>query len=619
MPIHIALHHQTIYRYDRLVNLSPQVIRLRPAPHCRTPITAYSLKIEPRDHFINWQQDPQSNYLARVVFQKPVRKFSVEVDLVAEMTVINPFAFFLEPYAEKFPFSYDPPLRKELAPYLECEPVGPRLAAWLKGVDLTPLRTVDFLVGLNQRLAHEISYLIRMEPGIQACEETLNLASGSCRDSAWLLVQILRRLGLAARFVSGYLIQLKPDVKSLEGPPGPEKDFTDLHAWAEVYLPGAGWIGLDATSGLFAGEGHIPLAATPEASSAAPISGGVDPCEVEFFHQMSVTRIHEDPRVTLPYTPDQWQRIEALGYQVDEEINRGDIRLTMGGEPTFVSIDNMEAEEWNTAALGAEKRLLAETLLDRLRDRLAPGGLLHYGLGKWYPGEQLPRWALTCYWRTDGVELWRDRALLARADTAYTFGPLDAQRFCEMLARRLGVDAEYANPAFEDPLYYLQRERQLPINVDPVDNHLEDPTERERVRRVFERGLSTPVGYVLPLQRGIGRSGPEWQTGLWMLRGQHLFVVPGDSPVGLRLPLTSLPWVEASQAPVNYPVDPMVESRSVAGATAHLADGPGAADQRRTRSPSQGRRAGAMDRAHRDVRGAARGAAACFHPAGDLN
>ncbi len=326
MPIHVALHHQTRYNYDRLVNLSPQVIRLRPAPHCRTPISAFSLKVEPRSHFINWQQDPQSNlYLARVVFPEPVHFLSVEVDLVAEMTVINPFDFFLEPYADKFPFVYEDALGRELIPYLARETVGPRLRAWLDGVDLTPLRTVDFLVNLIQRLAGGIHYLIRMEPGIQACEETLTLASGSCRDSAWLLVQILRHLGLAARFVSGYLIQLKPDVKPLDGPEGPREDFTDLHAWAEVYLPGAGWIGLDPTSGLFAGEGHIPLAATPEASSAAPVSGGVEPCEVQFSHHMSVTRIHEDPRVTLPYTDEQWSRIEALGHQVDNDIRRGDI------------------------------------------------------------------------------------------------------------------------------------------------------------------------------------------------------------------------------------------------------------------------------------------------------
>ena len=178
----------------------------------------------------------------------------------------------------------------------------------------------------------------------------------------------------------------------------------------------------------------------------------------------------------------------------------------MGGEPTFVSIDNMDGEEWNTAALGSEKRLLAELLLDRLRERLAPGGLLHYGLGKWYPGEQLPRWALTCYWRTDGVALWGNRALLARADATSKFGPLDAQRFCATLARRLGIDPDYINPAFEDPLYYLQRERQLPMNVDPVDNHLDDPIERERVRRVFERGLNTPVGLRVA---GPARMGPQ--------------------------------------------------------------------------------------------------------------
>jgi uncharacterized protein (DUF2126 family) len=558
MPIRVALYHKTSYHYDRLVNLSPQVIRLRPAPHCRTPITAYSLKIEPAGHFINWQQDPQSNYLARVVFPKPVRVFSVQVDLVAEMTVVNPFDFFLEPSADRFPFHYEPALKKELAPFLETQPAGPRLQEFLAGLNRAERSTIDFLVDFNQRLQRKIAYLIRMEPGVQTCEETLSLASGSCRDTAWLEVEALRHLGLAARFVSGYLIQLKPDVQALDGPPGPSQDFTDLHAWTEVYLPGAGWIGLDATSGLFAGEGHIPLAASPEPSSAAPISGAVDPSKVEFGHEMRVTRIHEDPRVTLPYTDDQWNRIEALGHRVDQELRDGDVRLTMGGEPTFVSVDDMDGAEWTTAALGPTKRLFAARLLDRLREHFAPGGFLHYGQGKWYPGEQLPRWAFAVYWRRDGQPLWHDLAMLAREDAKSQFGPVDAQRFTETLAQRLGVDPGYTNPAFEDPMFYLQRERQLPINVDPLDNHLEDPAERERVRKVFERGLNTPVGFVLPLQREPGKSGPEWQTGLWMLRGQHLYVVPGDSPVGLRLPLPSLPWVAAADAPVNTPVDPMV-------------------------------------------------------------
>lgn len=564
MSIRVALHHRTIYQYDRLARLSPQIIRLRPAPHCRTPITAWSLRIEPREHFLNWMQDPESNFLARVVIPNPTRRFSVEVDLVAELRVINPFDFFLEPDAERYPFKYDVSLARELAGYLEPAPVGPLLAEYLKTVDCRERRMVDFLVDLNRRLAGEIRYLIRMEPGVRTPEETLGLGSGSCRDSAWLLAQILRNLGVAARFVSGYLIQLKPDQKPLEGPEGPAADFTDLHAWTEAYLPGAGWVGLDPTSGLFAGEGHIPLAATPEPGAAAPVSGMVSECEVEFTHEMRVKRIAEEPRVTKPYSDDQWARIEALGYQVDAEINAGEIRLTMGGEPTFVSIDDMEGPEWNTTALSPAKRLLAERLFERLAARFATGPLMHRGQGKWYPGEQLPRWAFSCYWRKDGVAIWRDPALLGRENAEYGFGAAEARRFGETLARRLGVDPAYVNAAFEDPLHYLRRERELPINVDPIDNRLDDPAERERMRRVFERGLETPAGFVLPIQRGFGRNGPEWQTGLWMLRGRHLYLMPGDSPVGLRLPLPSLPWVAEGDAPVMFGIDPMVNRGALA-------------------------------------------------------
>jgi uncharacterized protein (DUF2126 family)/transglutaminase-like putative cysteine protease len=559
MSIRVALHHKTVYRYDRLVELSPQVIRLRPAPHCRTPVTAYSLKIDPPRHFVNWLQDPENNYLARIVFPEMVDHFSIEVDLLAEMTVINPFDFFLEPYAEEFPFAYDEWLAKDLTPYLEPQIPGSQLKALLAGIDLKQQRTVDFLVGLNQQLANRIRYLIRMEPGVQTPEETLALGCGSCRDSAWLLVQILRNFGLAARFVSGYLIQLKPDEKPLDGPEGPSRDFTDLHAWAEVYLPGAGWIGLDATSGLFAGEGHIPLAATPEPSAAAPVTGMVGPSEVTFEHEMSVMRMHEDPRVTLPYTEEQWQRIEALGYEVDAEIEAGDIKLTMGGEPTFVSIDNMEGPEWNYDALSAEKRTLAERLIDRLRKRFAKGALLHYGQGKWYPGEPLPRWALSCYWRKDGVPLWRNRALLAEPDVKTSFGPNEAQRFGETLARRLHLDPEYVMPAFEDPVHYQECERNLPINVDVSDNKLENSGERAHLRDVFKRGLRTPIGYVLPIQRGDGPDGAEWQSGLWFLREQQLYAKPGDSALGLRLPLPSLPWVAPKEAPQIIPADPMAD------------------------------------------------------------
>jgi uncharacterized protein (DUF2126 family)/transglutaminase-like putative cysteine protease len=550
MAIHVALSHVTRYRYDRPVSLSPHTIRLRPAPHCRTPILSYALTVEPRTQFLNWQQDPHGNYLARVVFPETTRELAVAVDLVAELSVVNPFDFFLEPSAETFPFVYEPRLAKDLAPFLETAPAGPRLGALLARVDRRPRRTVEFLVDLNRQLSKDIRYLIRLEAGVQTPEETLELASGSCRDTGWLLVQVLRHLGLAARFVSGYLIQLAPDVKSLDGPSGAEADFTDLHAWAEVYLPGAGWVGLDPTSGLLAGEGHLPLAATPEPMSAAPVSGSVDVCESTLEHEMRVRRVHESPRVTKPFTDEQWREIEALGCRVDAALAAGDVRLTMGGEPTFVSIDDMEGDEWNTAALGAKKRELAGELLRRLKQRFAPGGLLHYGQGKWYPGESLPRWALGCWWRRDGEPIWRDDGLIADETADLGHGRSEAERFITALSEALRVGATFVMPAYEDVWYYLWKERRLPVNVDPLASRLDDEEERARLARVFEQGLGSVAGYVLPLRRARAAAGDgAWVSGSWLLRSEHLFLIPGDSPIGYRLPLDSLPWVAAGDYP----------------------------------------------------------------------
>lgn len=559
MSIQVALHHRTTYRYDRLISLGPQVIRLRPAPHCRTPIVSYSLKISPADHFLNWQQDPQGNYLARLVFPERTDHFEVTVDLVADMAVINPFDFFLEPAAETFPFDYDPDLKEDLAPFQRVNEPGPLLSRWLAGVPREKARTIDFLVGLNQRLANEIKYLIRLEPGVQTAEETLKLGSGSCRDTSWLLVQALRHLGFATRFVSGYLIQLVADVKALDGPSGPTADFTDLHAWVEVYLPGAGWIGFDPTSGLMAGEGHIPLAATPEPQSAAAISGAIEKAEVEFDYDMKVTRFAETPRVTKPISDEDWQKMLTLGDAVDVRLNAADLRLTMGGEPTFVSIDDMEGAEWNTAALGPNKRLLAGKLLRRLSDRFAVAPLLHYGQGKWYPGEQLPRWALSCHWRRDGEPVWRDRALLAAdEDAGDGASATDADLFAATLAERLQLDPAYRIPGYEDTWYYLWRERRLPVNVDPSKSHLKDEQERARLARVFEQGLETVVGYALPLTREPTANGAKrWRSGPWFFRPQTMYLLPGDSPMGLRLPLDSLPWVVAKDYPYQHVPDTM--------------------------------------------------------------
>ncbi len=547
MSIHVALNHVTHYKYDRLVNLGPQVVRLRPAPHSRTRILSYSMRVEPTEHFLNWQQDPQANYLARLVFEKPTREFRVEIDLVAEMAVLNPFDFFIESYAEQYPFSYKDEEKYELAPFLEASADGERFADYVLAVDRTPRRTIDFLVELNQQVQKDIGYLIRMQPGVQTPEETLTNASGSCRDSSWLLVQLLRHLGFATRFVSGYLIQLKADVKALDGPSGTEQDFTDLHAWCEVYLPGAGWIGFDPTSGLLAGEGHIPLACSPEPGSAAPITGALDEAEVEFTHSMSVSRVWEAPRVTLPYSEEQWTDIEALGALIDSKLKEGDVRLTQGGEPTFVSVDDREGAEWNTEAMGPKKRKLAEELMLKLKDRYAPQGLLHYGQGKWYPGEQLPRWSLNAFWRKDGEALWSDPELFGKSWVSNGVNAQRAEDFLVELSERLAVGPRHVFPAFEDVWYYLWRERRLPVNVDPFNSKLDDPMERERLRKVFAQGLDSVIGYVLPVSKPF--NGAPWFSGPWFLRDERCYLLPGDSALGYRLPLDSQPWA----APADYP------------------------------------------------------------------
>ncbi|MFK7868350.1 MAG: DUF2126 domain-containing protein [Roseobacter sp.] len=559
MSITASLYHLTHYKYDRPVVLGPQTIRLRPAPHSRTRVISHSLSVSPGDHFVNHQQDPYGNWLARFVFPEPVREFKIEVDVVADMSVYNPFDFFVEDAAKEFPFTYDADIAPDLSIYSRAEPAGPLLEKFLKRIDLTPQVTIDFLVMLNRQIADEVNYEIRMAPGVQTPEETLGRAAGSCRDSSWLLVQVLRHLGLGARFVSGYLIQLKPDLVALDGPAGTDHDFTDLHAWTEVYLPGAGWIGLDPTSGLLAGESHIPLAATPHYRHAAPISGVASDATVDFSFDMQVRRTAEHPRITKPFSDASWDALNSLGKRVDARLEQGDVRLTMGGEPTFVSIDDFESDEWNSDAVGPTKRVLADKLIRKLRGQFAPGGLLHYGQGKWYPGETLPRWTFSLYWRKDGQPVWRDADLLAHEDTNEEVGPTEAEALLKAVADALAVPAQNVLPAYEDPAEWMLKESNLPANVTPDNSKLEDPEERARIAKVFDRGLTTPAGYVLPVQRWQSRAESKWLSEVWEIRRQKIFLVAGDSPVGYRLPLGGLPHIPKADYPFIYPQDPNEE------------------------------------------------------------
>lgn len=556
MSIRVAINHHTKYTYEKPIKVFPQVFRLKPAAHTRTPIVSYSLKIQPENHFINWQQDPFGNYNARVVFQDLVQEMIVDVDIVADLVTFNPFDFFLEEYAEKFPFTYDDQLKKELKPYLEIVEQGPLLMELKTEIDAYQGdNTVNFLVNLNTHVHKHINYTIRLDPGIQTCEETLGKALGSCRDSGWVLVQLLRSYGLAARFVSGYLVQLKPDETVVDGPNGPEEDFTDLHAWAEVYIPGAGWIGLDATSGLLAGEGHIPLACTPDPVSAAPVSGFTEPAKGSMEYANRVKRIKELPRVTQPYDDHQVEAIIALGDEVDEMLEKGDARLLMGGEPTFVSATDMESDQWNEGADGTDKRVLGYDLTLRLRDKFSKGAIIHIGQGKWYPGEPIPRWQYAMYWRKDGLPLWNNKIKFANPNEQGKVSFSNLEMYSNALASCLGLSRDSVHLAYEDLFYYAWEENNLPLNINVQGIDLKDSMARKTLAQLLDHDLGNPSGIIIPLAWDYQFS--KWRSCKWQIRRDKVFLIPGNSDIGYRLPLDRLPVEAKDVATIVLPPDPL--------------------------------------------------------------
>ncbi|ACY14596.1 DUF2126 domain-containing protein [Haliangium ochraceum] len=542
----IFVQHRTRYVFEQPASLGPHIVRLHPAAHTRAQVLSYNLDVDV-DCQMRWQRDPWGNRVARLTFAEgcTTRTLTLTVDAAFDIHPVNPFDFFVDDRSAALPMHYPDGLDEELAPFLKPPEASPELSAFIEAQPATG-GVVDYMVELNRRVAERVSYVIRDEAGIQTSEETLTIGRGSCRDSARLLVDVLRARGIAARFVSGYLVQLKDEGFIPDLPRGVDRDVVDLHAWAEAYVPGAGWIGLDGTSGLMCGEGHIPLASTVMPALAAPVSGTASQPASSLEFEMHLGRIGHEPRPRVPYTEDTWQEMCRAGDAIDAAITGSGLALTCGGEPTFTSHEHAGEPEWQTEALGASKWGQGLRLANSLAERLGTGTLTMQRMGKHYPGESLPRWVLNLLWRADGQPVWRDAALLAREPDPQAPADLAlAERFLRDLAERLGVVAPQLEPGYEDPWYAIETEQRLPDDVDPLAADLDDSETRRRLSRMLGHGLGQPVGYVLPLGRRAG----GWASDRWSFRREHMFLVPGDSPMGLRLPLDSLGGSAAAQFP----------------------------------------------------------------------
>ncbi|HET6981404.1 MAG TPA: transglutaminase family protein, partial [Myxococcaceae bacterium] len=549
----LLIQHRSRYRYPRPASLGPHLVRLRPADHTRARVESYGLHVTPGAQ-LRWQQDPDGNRVARVSFGKDSRVEALEllVELALEIRPINPFDFLLDGAAESVPFTYPPEMRRTLAPYLARG--GPELAEGKRFQQLDAALpsggpTLQLLTTLNQAVNQRVRYVLRDEPGVWTPEQTLTEGRGSCRDSAVLTMALLRARGLATRFVSGYLVQLADEGMLPDEPRGVGRDVVDLHAWAEVFLPGAGWIGLDATSGLLCGEGHIPLACSATPAQAAPVEGTSDCAASEVTFDVRLARLGHEPRPTAPFPDSVYAELLDSADRADGSLRDAGLSLTSGGEPTFNSREEAAAPEWNEAALGPSKWTQGLRLCAELRRRMLPGAVLLAGQGKHYPGESLPRWSLELVGRADGQPVWTGDI----APASRSLGVTEVQAVIASIAQRLGLSAGVL-AAYEDPWHFLESEAALPPEVDALQAALDDPEERQRLARVLRQGLRREAGYALPLARVDGR----WVSDSWTFRRGRLFLLPGDGPIGLRLPLGSILGgsVPEPEEPPVHPPDP---------------------------------------------------------------
>ena len=586
MTLRLALTHRIESRFDQPVLPSTHWLRLRPAPHTRARVEAYSLRVEPGAHFINWLRDPYENHLARLDLPQPTSHLTLTVEVILELAVSDPFDFLVESFASSAPFEYPEQLRKELTPYLAPGASGPRFAAWLAQLDRRPRYVIEFLDTINRAVQERIAVEATVRAGAIDVEALLASSRGAPWELAWLLTLSLRGVGLAARFVSGYRI--------IAGPATAAAAAASLHAWSEVFLPGAGWVGLDPATALFTNEHYVPLAGVPDPLGALPWVGDRE-ARTEWQQEAVTARVLAPAAAPWPYADSVWSDLTALGRKIEQALRASDVALTVARSLSFVSVTDPAAPEWNTVALGPGKRHVAQALLAALRARAAPGGMLHVGQGEWYGGESLPRWRLSCCFRADGAPVWRDPARLAMPLADASAAPPDARALAEQLARALGLPASALLPAYEDGLHQAWRNGRVPV---PAAEDLRDPLRRRALAERLSAVAGEPAGYVLPLR--WDEVSACWRSGTWVLRRARLYLAPGDSPLGYRLPLDSLaaeedaddPFVERCQfeprAPlpelhgevsarltqidaVGAQVSPPADARSAAGAAPRTA------------------------------------------------
>ena len=531
MTTRVSITHRIEDRFERAVRVPTQWLRLRPAPQTQAHVSAYSLVVHAEPFFLNWLRDPFENHLARLDLPEPITSLGFELEMIATLEPVNPFDFLMEPYAAEQPFDYPEQLHKELEPYLFVPPeLGPRTRAFLDAVkaERKPSATVECLDALNQRVNTACKWQPTDAPGVSDLEQGLTRGVATSWDLAWLLTLSLRQLGLAARMVGGYRIYLAEDADT--------QDFVGLHAWSEVYIPGSGWIGLDPTMGLFTSETYIPLAAAPDPKRVLP-GVGLRSAGAKHTETLQIRRL--TPRAdSWPYTDTQWSDIQALGYLVEQDLAAQALSVKLGASLSFVSGVHANEPEWNISALGPTKWHAAEGLLDRLQQRLAPGGVPQLGQGQWFAGDQLPRWQLSCYFRADGRPAWKNPQRLGWGKDS-DYGLSQARDLAAFVARALGIASVHVLPAHEDALHDLARNGSTGLQREqPSAAELRDPDQRRALADRLSRSERQPTGYVLPLR--WDHQAERWTSGAWPFRRERLYLLPGGSPLGYRLPLESL-------------------------------------------------------------------------------